>query len=75
METKNKDYYREKGSAAYAAGIVFNPAFTCTSWQQEAERAGYMQAREEWKAANPGADELKAVFNKNNVFCMKALDR
>lgn len=72
---RNKDYYMEKGRAAYAAGIVRNPAFTCKSWQQEAERAGYMKAREEWKKENPGADELKVMFNKNNVFCMKALDR
>lgn len=72
---KNKDHYIERGRAAYAAGIVSYPVFTCKSWQKEAERVGYMQAREEWKAANPGKNELKEMFNKNNVFCMKAAGR
>ena len=72
---KNTEHYKQKGRAAYAAGIVRIPVSSPRGWQQAAERAGYAQAKAEWKAANPGADELAAMADKNHAFCMQAIAR
>jgi len=66
-------HYAEKGKRAYLAGIVRIPIAAPRGWQQAAERAGYKQARDEWRAANPGADELHAMREKNEAFCRQAL--
>lgn len=72
---RNKDYYMKKRPRRICSRDCLEPSFYLQELATRSrERAGYMQAREEWKAANPGADELKAMFNKNDVFCMKALD-
>lgn len=67
------EIYREKGREAYRAGIVRIAIAEPRGWQQKAERAGYDEARAAWKAANPGADELEAMAEKNRQFCMRAL--
>ena len=72
---RNAQHYQAIGRREYEAGRVIIPIAPPRGWQHAAQRDGYAQARAVWKAANPGADELAAMREKNRAFCLRALGR
>lgn len=72
---KTKQDYRATGARAYAIGVIRIPAGPVRGWQHAAEREGYAQARADWRAANPGADELGAATERNRAACLRVMGR
>lgn len=70
---RNAQHYQAIGRREYEAGRVIIPIAAPRGWQQAARRAGYAQARDAWRAANPGADEWAAMAEKNRAFCLRAV--
>lgn len=70
--SRNAAHYQAIGRGYYEAGIVVIYGAP-RSWQHAARIAGYKNARAQWQAANPGADELAAMREKNRAFCARAL--
>ncbi len=68
----NREHYEKIGRSLYGAGLlIFFGA--PNSWQESARQRGYKEARKEWRAKHPKADELSAASARNKAFCAQAL--